>query len=123
MDIAELVLTFSPDPVYAAGAEAVFDAMGIRCRAVAPDEVTQPVGYLAGLPGQSASPRPLSLPVLTEPVLVLCALSRERMDTLFAAMRQAGTPPPNRKAILTPTNMGWTLAALYDELGREACEA
>lgn len=119
MDTAELVLSFFPDPGYAAKAEGAFRALGISHRAVAPGEVTQTIGYLAGLPGQCPSPKPLVLPVPAQPMMVLCALSRERMDLLFNTMRAHGAPPPDRKAILTPTNMGWTLSALYDELGRE----
>lgn len=119
MPTDELVLTHFPDMVYAAKAGAVFAALGIGSRAVAPGETGQTVGFLAGLPGQSARAKGLIAPKLTDPMLVLCGLSRERMDTLFAALRAAGAPPPNRKAILTPTNMGWTLDALYEELGRE----
>lgn len=119
MNTAELILYSFPDPVYAATSLAVFTALGIEARAIAPEETTQTVGYLARFPGQSPTPRPLLLPQLTEPMMVLCGLSRPRMETLFSAMRTAGTPAPNRKAVLTPTNMGWSVAALYEELGRE----
>lgn len=119
MNTDEMILHFFPDPAYAAKAVEAFAAMGALSRPVAADETAQTVGYLAGLPGQESAPRPLVLPKFDEPIMVLCGFSRPRMDALFSVMREAGTPPPDRKAILTPTNMGWTLDALYDELGRE----
>lgn len=119
MNTDELVLHLFPDPTYAAKAVEAFAALGAGSRPVAIDETAQTVGYLAGLPGHALSPRPLVLPKFDEPIMVLCGFSRPRMDVLFAAMREAGAPPPDRKAILTPTNMGWALDALYDELGRE----
>jgi hypothetical protein len=119
MNTGELILYSFPDPVHAAAADHIFAELGIRGRAVSPDEVTQTVGCLAGMPGQEAAPRPLVLPRLAEPVMILCGISRPRMDELFTAMRSGGCPPPDRKAILTPTNLGWSLVALYEELGRE----
>ncbi len=119
MNTSELILYSFPDPVCAAAAARIFTALGIAGRAVNADEVTQTVGWLAGMPGQEATPRPLALPRLTDPVMILCGISRPRMDELFHAMRAGDCPPPDRKAILTPTNLGWTLAALYQELGRE----
>ena len=119
MNTGELVLHRFLDPAYAARAEEVFAALGMGSRPVSVDETAQSVGYLAGLPGHGSAPRPLVLPEFDESIMVLCGFSRARMDVLFDAMRGAGAPPPGRKAILTPTNMGWTLDALYEELGRE----
>lgn len=119
MNTSELILYAIPDPVRAANTDQVLASLGIRARAVSPDEVTQTVGYLAGVPGQESTPRPLVLPILSQPVMILCGISRPRMDELFKAMRTGDCPPPDRKAVLTPTNLGWPLAALYEELGRE----
>ncbi len=119
MDSGELILYAIPDPVHAARSAQVFADLGMRGRPVAPGEVTQTVGYLAGLPGQMATPRPLVSPTLAQPIMVLCNLSRPRMDVLFQAMRAANCPPPDRKAVLTPTNRNWPLSDLYAELGRE----
>lgn len=119
MNTNEMILYSFPDPVRAASAQRIFAQLGMQGRAVNADEVTQTVGYLAGIPGQALTPRPLVLPQLTEAVMILCGISRPRMDELFNAMRAGGCPPPDRKAILTPTNLGWSLAALYHELGRE----
>lgn len=119
MNTNERILYLFPDPVYAAKAAGVFAGLGMEGRAVNPDEVTQTVGHLAGMPGQDYAPRPLVMPVLDQAVMILCGISRPRMDALFNAMRAGDCPPPDRKAILTPTNLGWPLADLYAELGRE----
>ena len=119
MNTNERSLYSFPDPVYAAKAAGVFAELGMEGRAVGKDEVTQTVGYLAGMPGQEATLHPLAMPVLDQAVMILCGISRPRMDALFHAMRAADCPPPDRKAILTPTNLGWPLADLYAELGRE----
>ena len=117
--MSELVLVYDSDPLHSARSQEVFTALGIPARTVSLREVTQTVGHLAGLPGHEARPVPMAPPQLSEPMLVLAGFSSERMDVLFAALRENGAPPPNRKAILTPTNAGWTLDALYVELGRE----
>ena len=119
MNTNELIVYSIPDPVRAAKTAQVFASLGIRGRAVGADEAGQTMGYLAGVPGQAPAPRPLVLPVLGQPVMVLCGITRPRMDELFKAMRAADCPPPDRKAVLTPTNLSWPLAALYEELGRE----
>lgn len=117
--LEELVLFFSPDKGPLETARRAVLSLGMSFRPVAAWELTQTVGFLAGLPGQKAAPRPLLPPGAEAPVMVLSGISRVRMDALFAAMRKEGVPPPDRKAVLTPTNAGWTLAALYEELGRE----
>lgn len=119
MTTSELVLLFSPDPVYAAKAGEAFAALGVTMRAVVQSEVTQTIGFLADFPGQSPLPKPLVPPTLAESMMVLVGFSRERMDVLFAAMRAHGAAPCDRKAILTPTNAAWSFCALYDELGLE----
>ncbi|MEG1857851.1 MAG: DUF3783 domain-containing protein, partial [Pseudoflavonifractor sp.] len=116
--ITESVLCYFPDPEPGARAEGVFAALGIAVRQVAPREVTQTVGYLAGLPGYSARPAPLVPPRIAAPMLVLSGLMDLRLDEALAALRRANLTIPH-KAVLTPTNAGWTLAALYEELDKE----
>ena len=54
-----------------------------------------------------------------EPILIFCRLVPGQLDRLLAALRKAGVPRTCLKAILTPTNAGWTLKALYEELRQE----
>lgn len=117
--LEELVLFFTPDKAELEAARRAVLPLGMSFRPVEAWEFTQTVGFLAGLPGQKAAPRPPVPPRPDAPVMVLSGISRARMDVLFDAMRREGAPPPDRKAVLTPTNAGWTLAALCEELGRE----
>lgn len=84
---------------------------------VDPRQCGKTIGQLALLPepGQGSGEAPLS-----EPMMVLC-VRQEKLDGLLAALRKAGVPPIC-KAILTPTNAGWTPARLLAELQRERAE-
>jgi len=53
-----------------------------------------------------------------EAFLLLCDLGDRQLDRLLAAMRRAGVSVPY-KAVLTPHNRDWTLAALIEEVVRE----
>lgn len=114
-----LVLYFSTDPVQVAQTLAVCGTLGTRARLALPNEADQTVGWLAGLPGHGRMPTLLPAEPMVEPCMVLVGVSRVEMEGLFAALRAAGAPPPDRKAMLTPTNTRWTLRALSEELGRE----
>ena len=56
------------------------------------------------------------LPMLA--VLVLCGFTRQRMEAFLNRLGRESLPPV-LKAMLTPTNLGWTLAALAEERVRE----
>lgn len=75
------------------------------------------IGQLALLPEPGQGRGDISLP---EPMMVLC-VRQEKLDGLLTALRKAGLPPIC-KAILTPTNAGWTPARLLTELQRERAE-
>ena len=53
-----------------------------------------------------------------EELLVLAQLSEGQLDALLAQLRQQRCSIA-LKAVLTPTNAGWTVQALYEELCRE----
>lgn len=57
-------------------------------------------------------------PSLPEPVMVFCHLAAPQLDRLLPELRKLGTQGC-LKAVLTPTNKGWTLRQLYAELCRE----
>lgn len=115
----ESVLWYCPDPVLSALAKQVFLTQGIRLKAVAPEEAGRTVGALLGLSGATDGAFPACVIPPEQPVLVLCGFSRARLDALLAALRRAGVPRIDCKAMLTPTNAGWTFRALYEELLRE----
>lgn len=53
--------------------------------------------------------------------MIFSGFSGERMDAFLAALGRAGVPPV-LKAVVTPTNLGWSVSALIDELARERGE-
>lgn len=59
-----------------------------------------------------------SSPALSESLLVMCNLSDKRMDKLLFELRRADAAL-SYKAVLTPTNAGWTIPRLMLEMQRE----
>ena len=55
----------------------------------------------------------------SDPMLVFCGLSQGKLDQLLTAMARAQLPRIALKAMLTPTNAGWTSQQLWTELRRE----
>lgn len=87
---------------------------GLRFRRVAGNELTLTLAQLAQ--GLRPAPGGQSPVPPTEPVFVLCGGS---LDRFLAAARRVGVPPTALKAVLTPTNAGWTIPQLWAELTRE----
>ena len=67
------------------------------------------------------SPPEAPVSPLPEPMLVLCGLTGAQLDKLLPALRKLGAGGC-LKAVLTPTNAGWSLQALYEELCKERAQ-
>ena len=89
----------------------------IRLRVVDRSQLAQSVGALAR--GTAAEHVSTPVPLVPEPVLVFCGLHGPQLDHMLSALRRMEVPRSVMKAVLTPTNAGWTFAALYAELCRE----
>ena len=87
---------------------------GLRLRRVENDRLD--LSLLSLLSGEGAEPQNPA-PPLPEPVMVLCGLTEPQLDRLLPALRKERIFC--LKALLTPTNAGWTFRQLYDELCRE----
>ena len=72
------------------------------------------VGSFLGLKGQT-DPVPDAAPLPGE-MMILSGLSSLRLDTLLKAFRAAGIPPVALKAMVTETNVNWTLNTLFGHL-------
>ena len=97
----------------------VLEARGIVPVPVAPEDMGQQVGRLCGLAGYREKKRqPGALPQ-GQGLLVLHNVTREELEELLKAIRQAGVTVPSLKAMVTPTNLNWTLDVLFGELFRE----
>ena len=93
-------------------------ATGVRLRAVTPEDQAQPIGALCGvekrLPGASPSAAPAE-----EKTLVFARLTERQLDSLLTEMRTARVGTDALKAVLTPSNAGWSVHKLAAELMRE----
>ena len=105
--------------------KSVLVRMGVKIRNVAPDQVMESVGYLAGVPGfekREVLQQPEAeekIPQITEQMLVMKDFPSRRIDTLLLNLRKAKVPKINLKAIVTEQNAGWSFYHLYEEIGEE----
>lgn len=89
----------------------------IRARGVKPEEYGQPVGALAGALPPTSSPAPAE--GFSGEMLVFANFSEALLNRYLAELRAARMPGVALKAVLTPTNMHWNSAQLFEELGKE----
>lgn len=105
--------------------KSVLVRMGVKIHNVAPDQVMESVGYLAGVPGfekREVLQQPEAeekIPQITEQMLVMKDFTSRRIDTLLLNLRKAKVPKINLKAIVTEQNAGWSFYHLYEEIGEE----
>ena len=79
----------------------------------------QNMGYLAGISGFSKNSTIYSGSDFDKEMLVFSGMDSDLTDRFLAAFRQAGLPPVDLKAVITPTNIFWTPIKLYEELMKE----
>lgn len=129
----EMVLYYTPEQSpKVAKMKGVLVRMGVRIKNIAPEQVTQQIGYLVGMDGYEAQEAAggnaggsgnesggTGLPVIGEEVLVMHRFSSGRIDELLKNLRKAGVPRIALKAIVTESNCAWTFYQLYEELKEE----
>lgn len=132
----ELVLYYNPESSSKVmKLKGVLVRMGVRIRNVAPEQVTETVGALAGISAykhmeQETAPDTVqnageaeqsanALPVISEEMLVMHGFTSRRIDELLFHLRKAGVPKVELKAIVTESNAGWTFYHLYEEIKEE----
>lgn len=102
------------EPGFAALADAC-RAHGLALIPVSPADTGRTIGSLCGGAGPAAADAPAGdWPA----ALIMNGLDRARLDSFLNRLRAGGVSIP-LKAMVTPTNQGWTLAALLAELVRE----
>lgn len=115
----EQLLCYFPDrldPMLSAVRRAALP-MKLRVRTAGPEQTGQTLGFLLGRKGYVEQPG--EAPGLPEPILILDSFSGERMDALLKALARAKVPRSVFKAVVTATNVDWTLSALWQELQKE----
>ena len=117
----ELVLYYNPEvSSKVMKLKGVLVRMGVRIRNVAPEQVLQPVGRLAGISGyertENGAVPETELPVIPDEMLVMHGFTGRRIDELLLGLRKAGVPKVELKAVVTESNAGWTFYHLYEEI-------
>ncbi len=116
----ELVLYYTPEKSDADRLlKGVLVRMGIRIRNIAPEQTSEKVGALAGLPGYEEQKEEGEAPVIPEKMLVLHGFGQQKLQELLGGLRKAKIPPIPMKAMVTEHNAGWTLYELYQEIRKE----
>lgn len=110
------VLCYALSDARFAAIAALCHTRGCAPRRVAPQDHGRPIGALLGFPLPASAGGGGA--VLDE-MLVLCGFTPDRLDDFLAAFPAQNVPAVALKAVLTPTNVSWTGAALYAELLRE----
>ena len=98
--------------------EAAVGPFGTEIVPVARMDYNKTLAVLAGLDADLAPVMPYSGGPLGGRMIVFCGLE-DQLDRLLPALRQAGAGPECLKAVLTPSNRGWSALKLYSELQRE----
>ena len=91
----------------------------VQLRPVPREALTQPVGYLAGVPGVEPSAESYSGDEAREEMLVMCGFMRSDLDRLLAAIRKSRLVNVKLKAMLTQHNALWSGVELFKELAQE----
>ena len=99
--------------------------MGVRTEQVAPGDIYQKVGYLAGADGCVWAEAPevqdgdLSAEEFGGEILVMCGFSRMQFEMFMSFFKRKKISPVAIKAMLTDTNQRWTFARLIREVRTE----
>lgn len=120
MRVMKSVLYYAPEQTPKVNQlKGVLVRLGIRIKNIEPEQVTQKVGYLAGLDGFEEQETEGELPEIKEEVLVMKNFTGSDIDELLIHMKKVGVPKVALKAVLTESNSQWTFYQLYQEIKKE----
>ena len=128
----EMVLYYAPENAVNVGlVKGVLVQMGVRIKNLTPGRCEKKIGCLAGLDGfegedaisdRAGMPgvgQQASLIPINEELLVLCGFTEERLEQLLGRFKRAGVPRSVMKAVVTESNVHWTVYELYGHLVEE----
>ena len=90
---------------------------GLLAKPVLQEDQAQPLSALAGLTERIDAPE--AADAFSEEMIVFCHMTNVQLNNFLKTAKQQRVPPFPLKAILTPTNVSWTPAALCAELMEE----
>lgn len=82
-------------------------------------EYAQPVGALAGVKELAKEDAVYEGEELEKEMMVFAGVNNAKLDYILGMLRKKAFTRVDYKAILTPTNMEWTVPELYEELAQE----
>ncbi|MBR1759454.1 MAG: DUF3783 domain-containing protein [Lachnospiraceae bacterium] len=91
--------------------------LGYRILEATDQDTGKTLGAILGLNEESDVPEPMDVSV--ERFLLMAGLDRKDLDLFLSVLRKNKIPPIPYKAMLTPTNAGWKLGDLYQEIVKE----
>ena len=115
----KIILAYNFTPERLQALKLICMMLRTQLRAVAREELLQPVGYLAGLPEVAPVSEAYSGDEGQEEMLLMCGFSRQDLDRLLAAVKKGKLRQVALKAMLTPTNCTWSGLQLLQELSQE----
>ena len=118
--MTEMVLFYTPENTERTRKlKGIFVRLGVRIRNISPEQMGETVGFLAGLEGYDPAEEREEFPAPAEEMLVMKNFTSRKIDELILAIRKAGLKKIELKAVVTPTNAGWTFYKLYEEIREE----
>ena len=118
--MTEMVLFYTPENTERTRKlKGIFVRLGVRIRNISPEQMGETVGFLAGLEGYGPAEAKEEVPAPEEEMLVMKNFTSRKIDELILAIRKAGLKKIELKAVVTPTNAGWTFYKLYEEIREE----
>ena len=115
----KIILAYNFTPERLQALKLICMMLRTQLRAVAREELLQPVGYLAGLSEVAPVSEAYSGDEGQEEMLLMCGFSRQDLDRLLAAVKKGKMRQVALKAMLTPTNCTWNGLQLLQELSQE----
>ena len=113
------LLIFNMDEAKASLIRTLCGNLNVRLIKIFRPQYGETIGALAGIPIFKLTNQPDRDDDFSQEMMVMCGFTPDELDAFLKAYRDAGIPPVWLKATLTPHNMSWTAAQLYDELSKE----
>lgn len=116
----ETILLFHvPDKNKLLKLEMALFPLHVKLKLIKPEEYSQPLGVLAGMPDAIPADEVYTGEELPDTMIVFAFFNDTRLNQALAALNKSSAGPLHYKAVLTPTNQYWTASECFAEISRE----